>query len=333
MNYDNILADLQQKKYAPIYLLMGDEPYYIDKISDYIQENVIQEAEKAFDLTVLYGKDVDAASVINAARRFPMLSQYQVVIIREAQSIGNIDDLIYYVSNPLKSTILVLNFKYKKLDKRKKLYIELEKNAIVFESKKLYEDKIPDWIRKYLKGKGFTIQPTGAILLTEFLGNDLEKIVMELEKLIITLPGNQKMITPAHIEENIGISKDFNNFELQKALVKQDALKSFRIVDYFDHNQKNYPIALTIASLYFFFNKVLLYSLIKDKSRQSVVEKLKINPFFISDYQQAARVFKPDKTVQIIGWIRKYDLKSKGVGNLSGTPGDLLKELVCKILM
>ena len=216
--------------------------------------------------------------------------------------------------------------------KRKKLYKEISSNGLIFESNKLYEDKIPEWITGHLKEKGYGITPPAAALITEFLGNDLEKIEMELGKLMITLPESQKNITPAHIEENIGISKDYNNFELQKALVQKDTLKAFRIVDHFAHNEKNNPFTLTITSLYFFFNKVLMYSLLQDKSKQNVAEKLRINPYFISDYQQASRIYPPAKTFKIIGWLREYDLKSKGVGNLSATSGDLLKELVYKIL-
>jgi DNA polymerase III subunit delta len=332
MNYENIISDLKQKKYAPVYFLMGDEPYYIDLISDYIATNTLQDSEKAFNQSILYGKDVDIATITDSARRFPMMSQHQVIIVREAQSIREIDNLIYYVTNPQKSTILVINYKNKKLDKRKKLYKEIEKNGVLFESSRLYEDKIPDWISKHLKEKGCSIEPTGALLLTELLGSDLGKIAMELKKLMITLPEGNKLITVAHIEENIGISKDFNNIELQKALVKQDALKAFRIIDYFSHNEKNNPMILTIASLYFFFNKIFLYHHQKDKSKQSVAEKLKINPFFVADYQQASRVFPAEKTIQIISWLREYDLKSKGVNNLSATTGDLLKELIYKIL-
>lgn len=332
MNFENIISDLKNKNFSPIYLLCGEEPFYIDKISDYIEKNTLKDTEKDFNLSILYGKDVDAATVSNSAKRFPMMAEFQVVIVREAQNIKNFDDLVYYASNPLKSTVLVLNYKYRKLDKRKKVFKEFEKNGVVFESKKLYEDKIPGWITGYLKEKGYGIQPPASLLLTEYLGNDLQKIVMELEKLLITIPADQKIIKPEHIEENIGISKEFNNIELQKALVQKDSLKVFRIVDYFDHNQKNSPFTLTITSLYFFFNKVLLLSLLEDKSKQSVTEKLQINPYFVSDYQQAARIYPPSKTVPIIGWLREYDLKSKGVNNLSATPGDLLKELVYKIM-
>ncbi|HBH49320.1 MAG TPA: DNA polymerase III subunit delta [Bacteroidales bacterium] len=332
MTFDSILSDLKQKKYAPIYFLMGDEPYFIDRITDYIAANVLSEADKAFNQSVLYGKDVDIASVINAAKRFPMMADYQVVIIKEAQNIGNIDDLVYYADNPLNSTLLVINFKYKKLDKRKKLYKVLEKNHVLFESKRLYEDRVPDWITKYLKTKGFDIQPTGALLLTEFLGSDLSKISMELEKLIITLPEGEKLISPVHIEENIGISKDFNNIELQQALIKRDHLKAFRIVDHFAQNQKSNPFPVTIAMLYSFFNKILVYYFLQDKSKMSVASALKINPYFVSDYQRGASIYPPKKAVSIISALREYDLKSKGVGSLSSTPGDLLKELIFKIL-
>jgi DNA polymerase III subunit delta len=332
MNFEEIIEYLNQKKYYPIYFLTGDEPYFADKICDFIEDKILQEHEKAFNQTILYGKDVDAAQIISVAKRYPMMSEFQVVIVREAQNIKNIDDLVYYASNPMKTTILVLNYKYKKLDKRKKLYKEIEKNGVLFESKKLYEDKIPAWITKYLKEKGYEIQPTAALLLTDFLGSDLQKIVLELEKLIIIVADGKKVITTTHIEENIGISKDYNNIELQKALVQKEALKVFRIVDYFDHNEKNNPFSVTIASLYFFFSKVLMYSFLQDKSKQSITEQLQIAPYFIADYQQAAKVFPPSKTVPIISILREYDLKSKGSGNLSTSSGDLLKELVYKIL-
>ena len=332
MEFEKIMSDLSEGKYAPVYFLMGEESYYIDKISDYLAHHVLKEEEKAFNQTILYGKDADAAAIINTAKRFPMMSEYQVVIVREAQQVRNIDDLIYYVPNPLKSTILVICYKYKKYDKRKKLYKELEKNGVVFESKKLYESQVPDWISQVLKGKGITIQPPAALLLTEFLGNDLQKIEKELDKLILTLPSGEKNINTNHIEENIGISKDYNPYELQKALVEKNALKAYRIIDYMGHNQKSNPFSVTIASLYFFFNKVFLLATLKDKSKENVRDKLNIQPFFLSEYNKATRVFPPAKTFQIIQWLREYDLQSKGVGNISATPHDLLKELVYKIL-
>ncbi len=332
MEYDKIMADLQEKKYFPVYFLMGEEGYYIDKISNFLTHHVLKEEDKAFNQTILYGRDVDAAAIINSAKRFPMMSEYQVVVVREAQQVRNIDDLIYYVSNPLKSTILVICYKYKKLDKRKKLFKELEKSGVIFESKRLYESQVPDWISQVLKEKGIAIQPAAALLLTEYLGNDLQKIQKEIEKLVITLRAGEKSINTSHIEENIGISKDYNPYELQKALVEKNALKAFRIVDYMGHNQKTNPFSVTIASLYFFFNKVFLLSTMKDKSKENVREKLTIQPYFLPEYSKASKVFPPAKTFQIIQWLREYDLRSKGVDNLSATPHDLLKELVYKIL-
>lgn len=332
MTFEKIMTDLKQRKYVPIYLLMGEEPYYIDKISDFMVKNVLKEEEKAFNQTILYGKDVDAASVTNAAKRFPMMSEYQLVVVREAQHIRDIDNLVYYASAPLKSTLLVLNYKYKKLDKRKKLYKEIEKQGVIFDAKKLYDDKIPGWISQRLEEKAYTIQPTASVLLTEFLGNDLQKIEKELDKLVITLPEGRKDIDVRHIEENIGISKEFNTIELQRALVEKDALKAFRIVNYFGSNQKNNPITVTLTSLYYFYNKVFLYAMLKDKSKENVASQLKIHPYFVSEYQKAARVFPPAKTYRIIQLLREYDLRSKGVNNVSADPHDLLKELVYSVL-
>jgi DNA polymerase-3 subunit delta len=330
--YQQLMSDLKNKIYHPVYFLTGEEPYYIDKITEYISQNVLEEAEKAFNQTVLYGKDSDAVAVTNTAQRFPMMSNYQVVILKEAQELKNFDDLVHYIGKPLKSTILVINYKYKSLDKRKKLFKVIQENAVIFDSKKLYDDKIPDWITNSLKKDGYGIDNKAAILLTEFLGNDLSKIEKELEKLILTIPDGLKAITPEQIERNIGISKDFNNFELQKALVARDVLKANRIINYFAGNQKNIHITQTITNLYFFFSKVLLYHFLNDKSRNKVAAALKINPFFVTDYERAARSFKARKVVEIISILREYDAKSKGYSNPSTSAGDLLKELIFKIL-
>jgi DNA polymerase III subunit delta len=332
MQFDQILNDLKKGTFRPIYLLMGEEAYYIDLISDYIAQHALNEADKAFNQTILYGRDVDAAAIINAAKRYPMMCKFQVVIVREAQQVKNIDDLIYYVTRPNNATILVICYKYKKLDKRKKLYKEFEKAGVVFESNKLYESQVPDWITGNLKEKGYSIQPAAALLLTEFVGNDLQKIDRELGKLIVTLPKGEKNINTVHIEQNIGISKDYNSYELQKALTEKNALKSFRIAEYMGKNQKSNPFSVTIASLYFFFNKVFLLATLKDKSKENVREKLNIQPFFFPEYSKASKVFPPDKSYRILHWLREYDLKSKGVENMSATPHDLLRELVYKIL-
>ncbi len=332
MDYHSILRDLKNKAYKPIYFLMGDEPYYIDLITDFIAGNILDESERSFNQIILYGKDTTVPFIIDTARRYPMMAPYQVVIIKEAQTLDNIDDLCFYAEAPLHSTILVINYKYKSLDKRKKLSKIISEKGVLFESKKLYDDKIPGWITNYLDEKNITIDLKASFLLTEFLGSDLGKISNELDKLIITLPEKSRNITADHIERNIGISKDYNNFELNRALIQKNILKANRIINYFDKNQKNNPFFLTMASLYYLFSKVLIYHSMKDKSRNNVASVLHIKPFFVPDYELAARHFTEDKLISIISLLREYDLKSKGFGNVSVPPGELLKELVYKIL-
>jgi DNA polymerase III subunit delta len=332
MDYEKIITDLKQKKYAPIYILMGEETYYIDVITEYIANNVLTDNEKVFNQITLYGKDIDAIAIIDSARRFPMMASHQVIIVKEAQNIRNIEELVHYTEKPLKSTILVINYKYKTLDKRKKLYTSASKNGIVFNSEKLYEDKIPAWISKFLAQKGFSINPEAAALLTEYLGNDLGKIVNELEKLLLSLSDKSIRITPDIIEKNIGISKEYNNFELNKALVARDVLKANRIAAYFEKNPKDNPLVVTISSLFSFFQKVFTYHFLPDKSKTSVAGALKINPYFVSEYEQAAKRFSPAKLVEIFSALRESDVKSKGVGNSSISDPDLLKELIFKIL-
>jgi len=332
MTFEQIISDLKNKIYKPIYFLMGDEPYYIDVITTFITQNVLSESEKTLNQIILYGKDVTIPSIIDTAKRFPMMANHQVVILKEAQDIKNFDKFIFYAENPLKSTILVINYKYRKLDIKRKLFKVLEKNGVVFESKKLYDDKIPNWINNYLKKQNCTMEPEAGMLLTEFLGNDLSKIANELDKLIITLPVNNKKITAKHIEKNIGISKDYNNFELHKALTQKNILKANRIINYFSQNQKNNPISWTISSLYYYFSKILAYHFIKDKTKQNVASILKVNFYFVGDYEKAARAFSSKKVMEIISILREYDLKSKGIGNVSTPPGELLKELIFKIL-
>jgi len=332
MTFEEILKQLKEKKYRPIYFLMGEEPYFIDRITEYIAEHVLTEEEKTFNQMILYGKDADIPTVINTARRFPMMASRQVVIVREAQNLDKIEDLIHYVENPLGSTLMVINYKYKKLDKRKKLFKALEKNSILFESKRFYDDKVPPWINSYLRSRGKKIEPKAAVILTEYLGNDLGKIANELEKLIIVLKAEQEIITATDIERNIGISKDYNNFELNNALAQRNVLKANRIIQYFNANQKNHPLTLTITSVYFFFSRVLRYHFLNDKSSRNVASALKIEPFFIREYETAARNYNTAKTVQVISLLREYDLKSKGFGNVSAIPGELLKELIYKII-
>ncbi len=333
MNFNQILNDLNNKIYHPIYFLMGEEDYFIDQITNFIHKNVLTESEKTFNQTVLYGKDTDISTVINTAKRFPMMANHQVVILKEAQHLKSIEDLIHYAKQPLKSTILVINYKYKKLDKRKQLYKNLQSNAVLFEAKKLYDNELPAWVDNYLSQKNRSIEPKANALLIEYLGNSLSKIVNEVDKLIITLPEGETKINTSHIERNIGISKDYNTFELHNALAKKDVLKANRIVHFFNKNPKDNPLVVTLSMLYYFFSKVLTYQFIKDKrNKKAVAATLKVNPFFLKEYEMAGRAYTPKKVVQIIGWLREYDLRSKGKNNVSTPDGELLRELIYKIL-
>jgi DNA polymerase-3 subunit delta len=330
--FEGIMSDLKNRIYKPVYFLAGEEPYYIDLITDYIEEKVLPEDEKAFNQMVLYGEDTTIQSVIETSRRFPMMSNHQVIIVKEAQTIKKIDDLIYYLEKPLLSTILVLNYKYKVLDKRTKLYKLIESSAVYFESNKLRDYQVPPWIERYLMLKGVKTEPNASAMLTEYLGTDLHKIVNELDKLLISLPAGRQIISTELIEKNIGISKDYNNFELQKALGEKNILKANMITHYFSQNPKDNPVNLTIASLFSYFTKVLTYHYLTDKSKNNVASVLKINPFFVKDYETAASKYNAKKTVEIVSLLRTYDMKSKGFGDLSSSPGDLLKELIYKIL-
>ncbi|MBK8881064.1 MAG: DNA polymerase III subunit delta [Bacteroidales bacterium] len=330
--FEEIMSDLRNRIYKPVYFLAGEEPYYIDQITDYIEDKVLPEAEKAFNQMILYADDTNIPSIIDIARRFPMMASHQVVIIREAQSLKKIDDLAIYLDKPLTSTILVFCYKYKSLDKRTRLFKVLENHGVYFESQRLRDYQIPAWIDRYLMKKGIRTDPSASAMLTEYLGTDLHKIANELDKLIITLPAGKPVITTAIIEQNIGISKDYNNFELQKAVGDKNILKANMIIKYFSNNPKDNPITLTIASLFGFFSKLLLYHYLPDKSKNNVAAVLKVNPFFVKDYESAASKYNASKTVQIISLLRTFDMKSKGFGDPGTEPGDLLRELVYRIL-
>jgi DNA polymerase-3 subunit delta len=331
-SFEEIMSDLKNRIYKPVYFLTGDEPYYIDIITDYIEEKVLSDDEKAFNQIILYGEETSVSEVTDTARRFPMMSNQQVVIVKEAQSLKKIEDLVYYIENPLQSTILVINYKYKTLDKRTRLYKMTDSKAVFFESNRLRDYQVPQWIERYLMQKGITIEPDASAMLTEYLGTDLHKIVNELDKLLITIPSDKQAITTTLIGNNIGISKDFNNFELQKAVSEKNIYKANLIVHYFADNPKDNPVNLTIASLFSFFSKLLTYHYLSDRSRNNVASILKINPFFVRDYEDAALKYGARNTIDIISLLRTYDMKSKGYGDLSSTPGDLLKELIYKIL-
>lgn len=339
MSADDIIKDLKNRKYKPVYLLHGEEPYFIDLVSNYAEHKLLPEVERGFNQTVLYGKDTDVMTVLNAAKRYPMMAEYQVVLVKEAQDMkwGRDDDdkksinpLLSYLENPLPSTILMFCYKYGKFDKRKKTYKAIEKSGLVFESASLYDSKVPAWIEAYITGRGYQVNQQATAMLAEYLGNDLSKIANELEKLMLNVPVGQT-ITLQHVQDNIGISKEYNVFELQTALSKKDPLKVNQIINYFEANPKANPIVLVLGNLNNFFSKVLLYHYVKDKSPQNVARELGISPYFVKDYELAARSYNYGKVMQVISLLREYDLKSKGVESNAGN-GELMKEMMFKIL-
>jgi DNA polymerase-3 subunit delta len=332
LTYEEILSGLKKRIFKPVYFLAGEEPYYIDLIVSYIETSVLPEDEKAFNQIIVYGDDTNIPAIIDTSRRFPMMASHQVVIIKEAQGLKKIEDLAIYLENPLASTILVFSYKYKTLDKRTKLYKLLDSHGVYFESAKVRDYLIPGWIERYLMTKGIKTDPSASAMLTEYLGTDLHKIVNELDKLIITLPEGKPVITTALIEKNIGISKDYNNFELMKAIGEKNILKANMIINYFASNPKDNPIMVSIASLFGFFSKLLTYHYLTDKSKNNVAAVLKVNPFFVKDYEIAASKYNVSKTVQIISILRTFDLKSKGFGDIGTDQGDLMKEMVYRIL-
>tara|TARA_B100000809_G_scaffold72228_1_gene69925 strand:- start:6398 stop:7399 length:1002 start_codon:yes stop_codon:yes gene_type:complete len=327
----DIVSDIKKGNIKPIYFLMGEEPYYIDKISDFIEENILDEADKGFNQQVMYGRDASIEDIVSSAKRYPMMAERQVLIIKEAQDLSrNIEKLVSYAENPQPTTVLVLNYKYKKLDKRKKLHKAIAKSGLIYESKKLYENQVSDWIRRVLGGKKYQIEIKAAQMLVEFLGTDLSKISNELDKLMIILP-KETIINDKHIEDNIGISKDFNNFELRKAVGEKSIVKSNRIINYFVENPKNNPLVMTISLLNSFFTQLLLFHGLKDKSKSSVAKTLGVNPYFVDEYFIAARNYPMRKVAQVIAFLREADVRSKGVG-ANQTHEDILKELLFKIL-
>lgn len=327
-----LVSDIKNRNLKPIYFLMGEEPYYIDKISDFIEDSVLTEEERGFNQMVLYGRDISVDDIVSNAKRYPMMAEFQVLIVKEAQDLSRqIEKLASYAMNPQPTTILVVNYKYKKIDKRKALYKAVKKIGVIYESKKLYENQVADWIRRILSPKGYTISPKAALMLVEFLGTDLSKINNELEKLQIILPSGSQ-ITPEVIEENIGISKDYNNFELRKAIGEKDKVKAFKIIKYFSENPKDNPVVMTVSLLFNFFSQLLQFHGLKDKSPRSVASALKINPYFVNEYISAARNYPMKSVSHAVSVLRDFDVKSKGVGANALPQEDLLKELLVKIL-
>ncbi|MCC7533053.1 MAG: DNA polymerase III subunit delta [Bacteroidia bacterium] len=327
--FKNILSNLKARKFAPVYFLYGEEQYYIDEISNYAEKNILSDAEKGFNQTVLYGKDVDVLTIINHAKRFPMMSDYQVLIVKEAQNLKKIEELETYLDKPLTSTILIICYKKDKVDKRTRFYKALGKH-VVFESKKLYPNELPDWIESYLKQRGFSIQPKSANLIADSLGSDLGKISNELEKLIINKEGD-KTITDTDVELKIGISKEFNVFELINAISTKNSGRAMHIAHYMVKN-KDFSIIATLINLNNFFNKVYVVKQSKIKDAGTLQKQFGLNFMQVKDCLNAASRFSADELEHCIRVMQEYDLKSKGVNNISATPEELLKEILFKIL-
>lgn len=326
-----IINDIKAGNIKPIYFLMGDEPYYIDKLTEYIEQNILQEHERDFNQTILYGRDVTIEDVVGNAKRFPMMADRQVVVVREAQELSRtIDKIESYVENPQPTTVLVFAYKYKTLDKRKKVTKLLDKHGVVFESKKMYDNQVGTWISRVLQGKGYSIEPKANAMLVEFLGNDLSRISNELNKLQIILPKGHT-INPKDIEENIGFSKDFNVFELQNALGSRNQLKAYQIAQYFADNPKDNPMVVTTSLVFSFFIKLLKYHGLKDKNPKNVAAVLGVSPYFLKDYDVALKNYPMKKVSSIVATLRDIDVKSKGVGANSLPNHDLLKEMLVKI--
>lgn len=334
---DIVLQDLKAKKYAPIYFLQGDESFYIDVITEYIEKNILSDADKAFNQVVAYGQDIDITTILNHARAYSMFSDRKVVIIKEAQEIKGFDKkenqtmLEAYIKNPLPSTILVFSYKNKTLDARKTLAKIVDKHAILVTTKKMYDNEVPSWSLNYVRSKGFNISVGGNALLCESVGNNLSRIANEVDKLVINIDSKVE-ITEALVQKYVGESKEYSVFELQKALAQKNVLKANKIIDNFASNPKNNPLVVVVGSLASYFLKVLMIHHAANKDEKILASVLKVNPFFVKDYIAASRLYSPQKTLSIIHYLKETDLQSKGVTASGMKESDMLKELIFKIL-
>ena len=332
-SFNAIRNDILQRRFKPIYLFMGDESYFIDVLTDLLCDTVLTETEKDFNMLTFYGVDADVNLIISSARRFPMMAEYQLIIVKEAQNLDKFELLDFYAKNPMPSTILVINYKHGTVDKRKAVAKSILKTGEIFESKKLYENQIPAFIHSWLKEKGIAIDDKSAQMLTDFVGNDISKLIPQLQKLEVSLPEGQRRITSALIEKNVGISKDYNNFELQKAIISKNVVAANRIVDYFDKNPKENPMMATIAVLFNYFSNLLECFWLPRKDEQSIMNALNMrSAYFVRDYLTGLHHYNAQKVMEIISDLRTFDARSKGVDNVSASQGDLLKELVYRIM-
>lgn len=331
MNFEAILKDIQQKKFKPLYLLHGEEAYYIDVLDEAIISNALEESERDFNQAILYGKDADVMSIINEAKGFPMMAERRLVVVREAQNLTGIENLESYCANPNPTTILVLEFKHKKADSRKKFVKEITKNGLVFQSDLIKENALDAWINSYLKSKGYEITPKASQLLINSIGNDLSRLVNELDKLLLLIKSGT-VINEIHIEENIGISKDYNVFELVNSVQVRDVPKAFQIIDYFAHNPKAAPLVVVISNLFSLYSRIMKVQFAKNKDPYQIATDLKLPPFVINNLIRAGKLYPPKKSAKNISILYEYDLKSKGINNNSMSEADLMKELVFKLM-
>jgi len=328
----SIIADINEGIIKPVYFLMGEEPWYIDQISNVLLNKLLNETEKDFDLSLVYGKDVSMRDVIVLARQYPMIASKKVVLVKEAQDADGFDDLLKYLEKPMLSTVLIFNYKHGSLDKRKKLYTELDKTSVVYESKKLYDEEIPGWIEGHVTSKGMSIDHKSAIIIADFIGSDLSRIIGEIDKLMITMPQGEKKITSDLIERNIGISKEYNDFELLNAVIRKEVFKSNKIAVHFSKNPRNFPLVRTISTFAGFFINLMNYHYLTDKTPVNVVSELGVNFYRVKDFEIASKNYNGVKTMQIIRLLRIFDARSKGFESRGVTDNENLRELLFHIL-
>ena len=326
-----LLKEIRNKKFEKIYFLHGEEPYFIDVLTKAIQDNALEESERDFNQSILYGKDAEVLSLISELKSYPMMAERRLVILKEAQYFKAIEQLESYLENPANSTIFVICYKYKTFDARKKTLKNALKNGVVFKSEKVKEYQLAEWIQQYIKTTGYELTSKACMLLIESLGNDLGRIVKELEKLAVLIEKGT-IINENHIEENIGISKDYNVFELTNAVANKDNLKALKIVDYFDHNPKAADLVFVISNLFKFFSQIMRIHFLPNKSREAVAQALGVHPFVAGELTNAKNKYDPRKIAANIALIHEYDLKSKGVGNTSTTQGELMREMVYQLI-
>jgi len=332
MDYKLIIKDIQSKKLEKIYFLHGEEAYFIDEITKAITENALEEHERDFNQVIIYGKDAEPLSLMSELKNYPMMAARKLVILKEAQDFKQMDDLESYFEHPSDTTIFVVNYKYKTFDARKKLMKFATTNGIVFKSEKIKDYQLGSWIEFYLKTLGFKITSKASMLLSEFLGNDLGRIVNEIDKLAILIE-KDTTINDIHIEENIGISKDYNVFELNNALAVKDVAKAFKIVDYFAHNPKATDIIIVISTVFNYYSRLMRVHFLQHKSKEAVATALKVHPFVAGELINATKVYNPKKIAINIAILHEFDLKSKGVGDTGAfSQGDLMKEMVYRLL-